>query len=159
VLEMSGDQCVFETAGEAIDVTHVTGNTVENLKVVAKEFLCPAADLMNGAIIFEDFFHGATITDPIKFGTPEEFAILTDTPTATGGFTNKGMKMPFTLSAFARAKTNGTEAGATHGDVKMADTSGLKSIKGSNRSRGVVGLHKDPAHTKGGPISFQEAGF
>ncbi len=159
VLEMGGNQRILETTIEAIDIAHITSNAMEDLEVVAEKFLCPTSDLVNGAVVLKDFTHGAAIADPRQFSAPEELAILTDTPTATGGFTNKGMKMLFTLSAFARAKTNGKEAGATHGDVKMADTSGVKSMKGSNRSRGVVGLHKDPAHTKGGPIGFQEAGF
>ena len=40
------------------------------LEVIAKEFLRPAVDLVDGDIVFKDFAHGATITNPKEFGTP-----------------------------------------------------------------------------------------
>ena len=40
--------------------------------MVAKEFLGPAADDMDLSVVLKDFLNGATITYPIKFGTPEE---------------------------------------------------------------------------------------
>ena len=43
---------------------------VEYLEVIAEEFLSPAEDLVDGAIVFKDFAHGATITHPKEFGAP-----------------------------------------------------------------------------------------
>ena len=57
---MLGNKRVIE-AGEAIDVFHHARWAVKDLKKVAKKFLSPAADLVNGAVILQDFFDGTAI--------------------------------------------------------------------------------------------------
>ena len=139
--EVNGDECIVETAIETIDVTHHAGKAMNYLKMVAKELLCPAANLVNGAVVFEDLLHSAAVTHPVKFGSPKEFAVLADTPTAASGFTNKGVKMAFAFGTFTRTKTDRAEASAAHGNIEMANASCTKSVESTEGSRGVVRLH------------------
>jgi hypothetical protein len=59
------------------------------VKEVTKEILGPAMDLVNGAVVFKDFLHGAAVAEPVEFVAPEEFMVLADSPAATSGFDNK----------------------------------------------------------------------
>ena len=122
---------------------------MKDLEVIAKEFLRPAADLVNGSIIFKDIEHGATIAHPKEFGAPQEFVVLADAPTAAGGFADKGVKVPLPVGALPRTKANWLETGTTHGDVKVAYAGSAKGVKGADGGQGVVGLHEDPSHAEG----------
>jgi hypothetical protein len=48
---MQGDQGMLEPTGETINITHQTGRAVKNLKEISKEFLSPAPNLVNRAVI------------------------------------------------------------------------------------------------------------
>jgi hypothetical protein len=69
--EMLCDEYVVIMASNAIDIPHHTGWLVKNLEVVAKEFLGPAADLMNRSIIFQNFLDGTAIAKPKKNWYPK----------------------------------------------------------------------------------------
>jgi hypothetical protein len=83
MLEMGGDQRILEATVEAVNVTHITSNTMEDLEMVAKEFLCPPSNLVNGFVVFKDFLHGTTIAKPIELRPPEKLLILADAPAAS----------------------------------------------------------------------------
>jgi hypothetical protein len=90
--------------------------------MVSEEFLRPATNLVNGAVVLKDFTHGAAIADPRKFSAPEELAILTDSPTSASSFANEGVKMAFAIRAAARAEADGAETSAGHSEVEEAGT-------------------------------------
>jgi hypothetical protein len=48
-------------AGKRIDVTHHTGGAVNNGEMVPEQFLGPAANLVDLAVVFEDLFHCAAV--------------------------------------------------------------------------------------------------
>jgi hypothetical protein len=60
-------------AGEGSDVAHHAGRAVDNSKMVPEEFLGPAANLVDVAVVVKDFFHSATVTKPVEEGAPEVF--------------------------------------------------------------------------------------
>jgi hypothetical protein len=134
VLEVGFNQGILEATIEAVDVAHITSSTMENLEVVAKEFLGPSTNLVNGSIIFKYLFHGTAVAQPVKLGTPEKLPILADAPAAACGFADKRMKVTFALCAFTRSKADWPKTCATHGDIEMADTCSAENMKGSNRS-------------------------
>jgi hypothetical protein len=72
---------------------------MKNLEVVAKEFLRPAANLVDWPVLFQDFAHGAAVAEPKDFGAPEKFAVLTATPATAASLANKRMKVPFAVGA------------------------------------------------------------
>ena len=78
---------------------------------------------------------------------------------ATGGFADKGVKVPLSVGAFPRAEVNWSEMGTVDGDVKVAYAGSAKGVKGADGGRGVVRLHEDPSHAEGGPIGLQETWF
>jgi hypothetical protein len=154
-LEVLGDERMVE-AGEAIDVSHHTGGPMENLKEVAKKLLGPSTDLMDRAIILQYFFDGAAIAKPKEFSAPKKFAVLTNSPAPTTGFSDERMEVAFALGAAAGAKADGPEPGTVHSEVKDAATLGAQDSKsGFGGIRGVR-LHEDPTHAGTGPISLQE---
>jgi hypothetical protein len=74
---------------EAIDVFDHTSGSVKNLKEATKKLLSPTADLMDGTIMLQNFFDGTAITKPEELRTPEEFAVLADSPATASSFPNK----------------------------------------------------------------------
>jgi hypothetical protein len=75
--------------GKAVDISHHTSRSVENLKEATKKLLSPTADLMDGTIMLQNFFDGTAITKPEELRTPEEFAVLADSPATASSFPNK----------------------------------------------------------------------
>ena len=104
--EVLSDEWVVVMASEAIDISHHTCWSMEDLEKIAKEFLSPATDLVNGAVVLQDFFDGTAVAEPKEFGAPQEFPILAYGPTTTAGLAHKRMVMAFPLSATARAKAD-----------------------------------------------------
>jgi hypothetical protein len=74
---------------------------MEDLKVVAKEFLRPSANLVDWPVVLQNFAHGAAVAEPKEFGAPEKFAVLTDTLATE-------MKMPFAVRAATGTEANGS---------------------------------------------------
>jgi hypothetical protein len=62
--EVLGDESVVIMTSKAIDVAHHPSWTVEHLEKVAKEFLSPATDLMNGSIVFKNLLDCTAIAEP-----------------------------------------------------------------------------------------------
>lgn len=121
------------------------------------EHLSPMTNLMDGAIVFQNLFNGAAMTEPEGFGAPKKFSILTDGPAPTFSFAHKGMMMPFPFSLAARTKPDGAQASAIHGKIKSAFALGAKKSKGKLGCLRVVGLHEDPNHASASPIGLPEA--
>ncbi len=93
-------------ASKAIDISHHARRAMDDLKEVSKEFLGPATDLMDRTIKVQNFFDSTAVAQPKEFGAPKELPILTDSPAATAGFTDKGMVMTFPFSAAAGAEAD-----------------------------------------------------
>ena len=102
-----GDQWVVEMAIEPIDIAHHASAAMEDLIMVAQEFLSPAANLMDGTFIFKNFLHGGAVAEPKELSAPKKFLVLTDAPATGTGLANEGMEMPFALSAAARTEPDG----------------------------------------------------
>jgi hypothetical protein len=119
--EMLGNERMVETAIKAVDVPHHARWTMKYLEKVAEKLLSPASDLVDGSIIFEDFFDSSAIAKPKEFGTPNKFPVLADAPVTAAGFTNKGVIMTLSFGAAAGAKANGSETSTFHRDVEVAD--------------------------------------
>ena len=119
--EMLRNERVVETASKAVDVPHHARWTMKHLEKVAKKLLSPASDLVDGSIMFEDFFDSSAIAQPKEFGTPKKFPVLADAPVTAAGFTNKGVIMTLSFGAAAGAKANGSETSTFHRDVEVAD--------------------------------------
>lgn len=154
---MFGNEGVVVEAGKAIDVSHHACWAMDDLKEVSKKFLGPAADLMDRASVVQNFFDSTAVAQPKEFGAPKELAILTDGPAATARFTDKGMIVPFSFGAAARAKSYWAEAGTVHGEVEGTCSAGTKEGKGELGRVGMIGLHENPAHARTGPVCLQEA--
>jgi hypothetical protein len=101
-LEVLGNERVVE-ASEAVDVFHHMSWPMEYLKEVAKKLLSPSTDLMDRPVILQDFFDGAAIAKPKDFSAPNKFAVPTNGPAPTAGFTDKWMEVTFSLGAAAGA--------------------------------------------------------
>jgi hypothetical protein len=131
---------------EAIDVFDHTSGSVKNLKEATKKLLSPTANLMDGTVMIQNFFDGTAITKPEELGTPEEFAVLADSPATASSFPNKQMGMTFLFSTAARSKSKGTQPSTIHGQIKSANAIQTEQGKGDGGSIRVVGLHEDPTH-------------
>jgi hypothetical protein len=153
--QMLGDERMIE-ASKAVNIPHHASRPMKDLEEVTKEFLGPTTDLMDGSVVFENFFDGAAIAKPKELRTPQKFAILADSPATAGGLADERMEMTFALGATARAKANGSQTGAVHGEVKSTDTVGTEKSKSDLGSIGMVWLHKDPTHAGTGPIRLQK---
>jgi hypothetical protein len=103
-LEVLSDKRIIESA-EAVDVSHACW-PVEDLKEVAKKFLSPAPNLVNGPVVFQYFLDGNAIAKPVKFSPPKKLAVLTNSPAPAACFTNKRMEVALSLGAAAGAKAN-----------------------------------------------------
>jgi hypothetical protein len=66
--EVLGDESIVIMASKAIDISHHSSWAMEDLEEVTKEFLGPAADLMNGAIILQNFFDSTAVAEPKELG-------------------------------------------------------------------------------------------
>ena len=139
-LEMFIDQRMFK-AGKAVDIPHHASRPMEDMEEVTEKLVSPTADLMNWPIVFQKFFNGTAVAKPKEFRSPKEFPILADGPASTSGFTNKRVKMAFSLAAAARAKSNRAQASSVHSEVEGAYAIGVEQRKRHNRSFRVVGLH------------------
>jgi hypothetical protein len=139
--EVLGDESIVIIASKAIDISHHLSWAMEDLKEATKEFLGPAADLMNGAIILQNFFDSAAVAEPKEFGAPKKFPILANSPAPATGFTDKGVKMTLALGAAAGTELDGTKAGAIHSDVELTDAVGAKKGQSVARSVRIVRLH------------------
>jgi hypothetical protein len=131
---------MFKT-GKAIDISHHASRPMEDMEETPKKLLSPTADLMDWPIVFQNFFNGTAVAKPKEFRSPKEFPILADGPASTSGFTNKRVKMAFSLAAAARAKSNRAQASSVHSEVESADTIGTEQRKRYFRSFRVVWLH------------------
>jgi hypothetical protein len=135
--EMLADKTVFIEAGKAVNVAHHTGRSMEDLEEIAKKLLCPTADFVDGANVFQNLLDSAAIAEPEEFRAPKKFPILTDCPSSTGSFADKGMKVAFALAAAARAKPNGSQPGAVHGQVEITGAVGTEKGKGAFGGQGT----------------------
>jgi hypothetical protein len=151
-LEVKGDKRIFVEAGEAVDVFHHPRWAMKDLEEIAKKLLSPTANLVNGADIFQNFLNGTAIAEPEKFGAPEKFAILSNSPATAASFADKRMIMAFALGAAAGAEANRPEAGTIHGQVESAKAVRTEKSEGSFGGIGIVRLHKDPAHAGASPV-------
>jgi hypothetical protein len=122
--KVEGDKGVVETTCEAIDISHHASRSVENLKMIPKQLLGPAADLMNGTFVFKNFLDGTTVAHPIEFGSPKIFTILADGPTTTASFANERVEMALHFCASSGTESDGSEAGAVHGYVEVTNALG-----------------------------------
>jgi hypothetical protein len=104
-LKVLSDKGVVEPS-KAIDVSHHARWAMENLKEVTKKLLGPAADLMNGPVVFQDFFDGTAVAEPKEFRAPEEFAVLANTPAPAAGFAYKRMVVALSFGATAGAEAD-----------------------------------------------------
>ena len=69
-LEVLGDKRVVK-ASKAVNISHHDVRwAMENLKEVSKKLLGPAADLVNRAVTFQNFFCGTAIVKPKELGAP-----------------------------------------------------------------------------------------
>jgi hypothetical protein len=115
------DERVIVVASKAVNIPHHMRRVMEDLKEITEKFLSPSTNLMDGSIIFEDFFDGAAVAEPKELSTPEKFPVLTDGPATATGFSNEGMIVALTLGTAARAESNRMEASATHCNVEVTD--------------------------------------
>ena len=67
--EIAGDQRTVPT-GESVDVGHHAGWTMYHMEEVAQKLLGPTAHLVDGAVVFQNFFDTAAIAKPIESGSP-----------------------------------------------------------------------------------------
>ena len=130
---------------------------MKHLEKIAKKLLSPASDLVDGSIIFEDFFDSSAIAQPKEFGTPKKFPVLADAPATAAGFTNKGVTMTLSFGAAAGTKANGSETSAFHGHVEVGNAVRAKKGQGDFGSVGVIWLHQHPTHAETGPIGLEKA--
>jgi hypothetical protein len=69
-LKALGDKRVVK-ASKAVNISHHDVRwAMENLKEVSKKLLGPAADLVNRAVTFQNFFCGTAIVKPKELGAP-----------------------------------------------------------------------------------------
>jgi hypothetical protein len=64
--EVLNDKRMDEAASEAIDVSHHARRAMKHLKEVTKEFLGPAAALVDGPVTFENFFDSTMSRKPMQ---------------------------------------------------------------------------------------------
>jgi hypothetical protein len=145
------------STGECVDVGHHTSRAMNDSKVVAEQFLSPAANDMNLTVVVEDLFHGAAVADPVKHGAPEVLLVLGDAPTTAGGFANEGVEVSFLFRAFAGIEADGAQASTFESQIEFTNAVVDETFRGSDRSRAVVGLHKNGAKTSGAPVGLQES--
>ncbi len=146
-------------AGQCIDVLHHAGGSMDHSEVITEEFLGPTADDVNETRVIKYFLDSAAIADPVEDIAPEELAVLANCPTATGSLADKRMIVTFAFGATTGSETDGAEPGTMHGEVEQAFAGSKEVGSCCNRSIGVIRLHEDPTHTKGGPVVFQKTGF
>jgi hypothetical protein len=143
--------------GKAVNVLHHASRSVKNLKEITEELLCPTADLVDGAVVFQNFLNSTAIAEPKEFGAPKEFPILADSPASTSGFTNKRMEVAFPLGTAARTKSDRPQASPVLSQIEGTYAVGTEQSKGDLGSIGGIGLHENPTHAGAGPISLEEA--
>jgi hypothetical protein len=150
---MLGDERVVE-ASEAIDVLHHARWAMKDLKEVSKQFLGPAADLVDGTSVLQNFLDSTAIAEPEEFGAPQKFAVLANGPAPAASLAHKRMVVAFAFGAAAGAKANRPQAGSMQSKVKGADALRTKESESDFGSLGIVGLHENPAHAGTSPIDF-----
>jgi hypothetical protein len=119
--EVAGDQGPVATS-KCINIRHHAGRTVHNVEAVAQEFLRPAANLMNGSVIFQNLLDTTAVAKPVEGGAPKIFAVLIDGPSTYSGLPNKRVIVLFLGSAAAGAKPDWPKAGTLEGEVKLSFT-------------------------------------
>jgi hypothetical protein len=67
--QVAGEQRPVPSS-ECIHVRHHAGRTMDDVKAVAEQLLGPAANLVDGAIVFQNLLDTAAVTQPIKGGAP-----------------------------------------------------------------------------------------
>jgi hypothetical protein len=134
------DEGVVE-AGKGINVLHHASGSMDNGKVIAKQFLSPAADDMNRTGVIENFLDSATVAYPIKEGTPEKLLVLRNGPVAASSFSDEGMEVALLFCTLARVKTDRPEPCAAESEIEMANAVVGKLLGGGNGSVAVIGLH------------------
>ena len=141
---------------ESIHVPHHASGSVDDGEVVTQQFLGPAADLGDFAIVVEDLFHGRAVSNKIKVGAPQIFAALFDAPSRSGDFANKAVEGLFIGFAGSGAKPHGSEAWAVQDGVEVTDAGAEELGGGFGGDGGGLGLHEDEAHAKFAPVGFEE---
>ncbi len=91
-------------ASKAVDVPHHLCWLWENLEEVAKALLGLMSSLEDGSFIFLNLLDCNAVAKPKEFGAPEEFPVLTNSPTSTTSFANKRVVMVFMFGAAAGSK-------------------------------------------------------
>jgi len=66
---------------------------MENCEIVTQQFLSPAANLVDGHVIINEFMQSNAIGYPVKVGAPDILLELSDGPAAACCLANKGMEM------------------------------------------------------------------
>ena len=79
----------FVKAVESVNVDHHASWAVNHGKVITKEFLSEATDLMQGAFVVQDFFDCIAVAKPVKMSSPKIATILAHGPTAGASFSSK----------------------------------------------------------------------
>ena len=124
-------------ATKGVNVRHHASGPMDYSEVVAEQFLCPASDNVNLAVVVQNFLHGAAIADPVKHGAPEIFLVFGNTPSATSGFAHKGVEVSFLLGTFPGIEANREEASAFECKIEFTDAVVGKALGGGNGSRAV----------------------
>ena len=156
--EVAGDQRPVPT-GKSVNVGHHAGWPMHHMKEVAQKFLGPAAHLVDGAVVFQNFFDTAAITKPIESGSPQVLPILSNGPATDGRLTDERVIVLLGSCASPAAKADWSKACTLQGEVEFTFTSPREVLEGGQGFGGVVGLHEDIAEGVGGPIGLQEARF
>ena len=112
--QVGGDQGP-KTASEGINVSHHSCRVVHNMKEVAKKFLCPAANLVDGTVVFQNFLDATAVAKPIELGTPQVFSVMSNGPPTNGGLANEGVVVLLLIGASSGAKADWVKASTLQG--------------------------------------------
>ena len=108
--------------GKTVDIAHHSCWPMNAIEEVAKQFLRPLPDLVDGPSVVQNLFGSIAVTDPPEFGSPKGFPVLADTPAPAASFANKGVVVAFLLGTSAGSKLDWSQTSALHGKVESADT-------------------------------------
>ena len=64
------------STGERVNVGHHASWAMSDSKVAPQQFLSPAVDNVDLAVVIWDLFHGAAVANPVKHRAPKKFLVF-----------------------------------------------------------------------------------
>ena len=130
---VASDERVSVLTVECIDVLHHPCTSVNDGEEVAEQFLAPATDNSDVAVILQYFLDGRAVAECEEVSSPEVLAAFLDAPAQGRDLTHETVKGLFVVFAGSGTEPDGPKAWARQGFVEIA-------FAGHNQfSRGATG--------------------